>query len=138
MSRKVFFNVFVKPPLKIENEYFVFELLTSSFIGSSEKKWWNESTIDVSKSIRFIFIVSLYFRTFLNFLIMRTLFNINRALSIFNCVIWTFKVEIFYWTLINKTRANRFICIVYICSLRHCTMRRFNILRRFFMLIVNW
>ena len=138
MSRKVFFNVFVKSSLKLRNECFVFELSTFSFIGFFEKKRWNESTINDSKSIRFIFIFFLYFRTFSNSLIMRTLFNINRTLSIFNCVIWVFKTEISYSTLINKTKTNRFICIVYICSLHYCTIYRFNILRHFFILIVNW
>ena len=138
MSRKIFFNVFIKSSLKIENEYFVFELLTFSFIDFFEKKRWNESTINVSKPIRFIFIVFSYFWTSLSSLIMKTLFDINRALSTFNYVIWIFKIKIFCWALINKTKMNRFIYIVYICSLRHCIMRRFNILRRFFMLIIGW
>ena len=137
MSRKVFFNVFVKSSLKIKNECFVFELLTFLFIDFFEKKRWNESIINVSKPARFIFIVFSYFRAFLSFLIIKALFDINRALSVFNCVIWIFKIEIFYWALINKTKTNRFICIIYICSLRYCTIYRFNILRRFFILIVN-
>ena len=138
MSRKVFFSVFVKSSLKIKNECFVFELLTFLFIGFFEEKWWNELIINVSKPARFIFIVFSYFRTFSSFLIIKALFDINRALSVFSCVIWAFKIEIFYWILISRTKTNRFVCIVYVCFLCYCTMRRFSILRRLFMSIVGW
>ena len=134
--QKIFFNVFVKSSLKLENECFVFELSAFSFIGFFEKKRWNKS-INNSKSTRFIFIFFSYSRMPSSFLIIKTLSDINRALSIFNCVIWIFKIEISYWALI-KTKTNRFICIVYTCSLRHCTIYRFNILRRLLMSIVSW